>query len=248
LGPRKLELSPASSVFAAQFTTDVLLSLVLPHLVWRAGLMAAALRKLAAATLFALLSHYHKKNQLNQETDALHPDTSSHLIPILHSNLEDTEATTRELSCVCLSMLLEMSNDRAIDTLYPRLLGLLDDSHSAVRVAAARALRTLLTLSHESIPASTLELSLLEDMTSRLLIHLDDPDPATQESVHHCLLLLVELQFQGTNGNKGVIEMMERQINWDPIAKVLPSCSDFQQNYRQMLLERLQKRSAELQR
>ena len=132
-------------------------------------------------------------------------------------------------------MLLEMSNDRVIDTLHPRLLGLLDNSHSPVRVAAAGTLRTLISLSHD------LGLSSLEDITSCLLIHLDDPDPATQESVLACLL---ELQYQDAYGNKGVIEMMERQIKRD---QLMQTCSDFKPNYRHVLLEKVQVRSAGLQ-
>merc|ERR1712172_156734 len=48
----------AGPAFSAEFATDVLLSLVLPNLVWKVGGMASALRKLAAATLFSLLGHY----------------------------------------------------------------------------------------------------------------------------------------------------------------------------------------------
>ena len=45
------DFSAATSAFSAQFTTDILLSLVLPNLVWKAS-MASSLRKIAVATLF----------------------------------------------------------------------------------------------------------------------------------------------------------------------------------------------------
>jgi len=229
LSPRQIE----TSTFSARFTTDVLLSLVLPNLVWKVGGMALALRKLAAATLFSLLSHYHNNKQVQQQekgTTLLHPETITHLIPILHSNLEDTESTTRELSCICLSMVLEQvssetfttiweTNTRVIDTLYPRLLELLDDSHNPVRMAACKALGEFLTLAHVTASTSSFNLGLasMENIASSLLIQLDDPEHEIKEHAFQVLLVLLELQYQDSNGkfhenNKGVVEMMERQI------------------------------------
>jgi len=231
---KQLSVVSSPTTFSTQFTTDVLLSLVLPNLVWKAGGMASALRKLAAAALFSLLSHYHSKNQAEEEEEEgartlLDPERISHLIPILHSNLEDTESTTRELSCVCLSMVLEQcsndtfdgiweSNTRVLDTLYPRLLDLLDDSHNPVRMAACQVLEAFLFLDHSSSSSFKLGMSSLENVTSSLLVQLDDPDREIQESVFRVLLVLLELQYKcitvkDEEKNRGVVKMMERQIN-----------------------------------
>jgi len=236
LYPQQSENSPATSALSAQFTTDVLLSLVLPNLVWKAGGMASALRKLAAATLFSLLSHCHNEGQAqhqqNEKRSALlHPETTARLIPILHSNLEDIESTTRELSCVCLSLVLEQvssetfsaiwkQNTQAIDSLYPRLLELLDDSHDPVRMAACSTLEQFLQLAHSAASKSSfnLEFSSLENITSSLLIQLDDPNHEIQDHVFQVLSSLLELQYQEyttkcRDKNKRVVEMIERQIN-----------------------------------
>lgn len=209
----------AGPAFSAEFATDVLLSLVLPNLVWKVGGMASALRKLAAATLFSLLGHYR-----DEKGDALlRPETLVHLIPILHSNLEDTESTTRELCCVCLSMVLEQistetfatiweTDTRVIDTLYPRLLELLDDSHDPVRIAACGALEVFLALAHAtgSVSSYDLGLSSLENITSSLLIQLDDPDREIQEHAFQVLLVLGGIYARDKNPR--VVDMLVRKI------------------------------------
>mmetsp|Transcript_27324 Transcript_27324/g.65668 ORF Transcript_27324/g.65668 Transcript_27324/m.65668 type:complete len:607 (+) Transcript_27324:502-2322(+) len=233
LDPRPGEFSSAAFMYSSQFTTDAVLSIVLPNLVWRAGGMASALRKLAAATLYCLLSHCQKKEhtQHQQNGAPLHPETIAHLVPVLHSNLEDTESTTRELTCVCLSLVLEEqvstetfskiweTNARVIDTLYPRLLELLDDCHDPVRMAACIALEKFLALAHAAAAKSSFDLGLssLENTTASLLIQLDDPDQEIQACVFQLLSALIELQSQEFTRecrakNKDVVEMIDRQI------------------------------------
>ncbi len=51
-------VSPIHLVISKNFSTDILLSLVLPNLVWRSGGLAAALRKLSVAIIFLLFSHH----------------------------------------------------------------------------------------------------------------------------------------------------------------------------------------------
>ena len=111
----------------------------------------------------------------------LHPEMISHLLPVLHSNLEDSESTIRELSCVCLSMVLEQvsvdtfskiweTNEQVIDTLCPRLLQLLDDSHDPVQVSACSALEKYLTLAHNATASSESSFELgLSSMKTALL-------------------------------------------------------------------------------
>ena len=221
----------ATVSFSSQFTTDVLLSLVLPNLVWKAGGMASALRKLAAASLFSLLRSITSQNA-KSDTAQLHPEMISHLVPVLHSNLEDTESTTRELSCVCLSFVLEQmsaetfnamweTNARAIDSLYPRLLDLLDDSHDPVRMASCNTLLTIfLRLAHdadlEASSSYSIGISSLENIISSLLIQLDDPDKQIQEHIFQVISSLIELQFKTTDQNsceKTALSMMKKQID-----------------------------------
>lgn len=225
-----------ASPFSTNFTTDVLLSLVLPNLVWRAGGLASALRKLSAATLFSLLSNHGKFSKTNGrsgssgESPLMNQETLIHLIPILHSSLEDTESTTRELSCVCLFLILDqISTDtfndiletetRIVETLYPRLLGLLDDSHNPVRMASCKTLSQFLTLAHSCIGSSKKEcclgMSSLNDITSTLMVQLDDPDAEIQHCVFQVLMVLLNLQYTNANdclrqNGTEIVEMMKR--------------------------------------
>lgn len=166
-------------------TTDILLSLVLPNLAWRPGGLASALRKLSVATVFSLLRHL-KRDEDDSDSE-LHADTLTQLIPVLHSCLEDTESCTREMACVCISLILENTSSkmiqkiwetdaRVLDTLQPCVLSLLDDSHKPVRLSACRALKRLLTLVNR-------ELSSSEKVVSSLIVYLDDDDHDVRDEV-----------------------------------------------------------------
>ena len=195
----------AACTTSAQFTTDLILSLVIPNLVWRVGGMASALRKLALATLFSLLI---------AGPAFIHSDTLACLIPTLHSSFDDSESSVRELSCVCLSLTLQhipietfsatqATNPQAIDTIIPRLLELLDDNHGPVRIAACNCLRSLYPLVQSNIPQSS-----HETINASLLIHLDDPDANFQAKVFQTLMELVDYQRNGSEVDK----LLERQI------------------------------------
>jgi hypothetical protein len=205
------------SQFSTQFTFGILLSLVLPNLVWRSGGLAAALRKLSTATLFTLLSH-----QGNRLGDIDH-ETYSYLIPILHSNLDDTESITRELSSMSLSLVLGQisqetfqqlwNNDsRVIDTLHPRLLALLDDSHHPVRLAALvtieKFLAITLTSPNGSSDSTHLEPSTLESITESLILTLDDTESDIQKQSFQVLSFLVGLVRKMRN--EAAIVIIER--------------------------------------
>lgn len=175
----------SSKIAPAKF----ILSLVLPNLVWRAGGLASALRKLSVATVFSLLCNLKGTD----EASALHSDTLAQLIPVLHSCLEDTEPSTREIACVCLALVLEqssaeviqsiwMTDARILDTLQPSLLTLLDDNHNPTRLAACRALKSILTLRSPS-----------EKVISSLIVHLDDDDQEVKEQVHGVIHAVLEL-------------------------------------------------------
>ncbi|KAL3801640.1 hypothetical protein HJC23_013145 [Cyclotella cryptica] len=239
-----------SSQFSAQFSFDLLLSLVLPNLVWKSGGLAAALRKLSGATLFALLSQIDDPQELEDDPmssvfwPSMEYDTYTYLLPILHSILDDTESTTRELSCACLSLIFrhmtrEIFHDlwntdtRVIDTLHPRLLALLDDSHNHVRVAACTTLERFLALAFDSAnqlnTACCIGLSALENIAESLILTLDDPDSLVRAKTFQVLLVLVDYS---TKQDK-IAEMIERIA-----ANSLKSHRDA--SYCQLLLQKLQ--------
>ena len=187
---------------AADLTTDVILSLVIPNMVWRSGGMSAALRKLSIATLFSLLSHYRKVHQQEGDCATLKLETIAHLIPILHSNLDDGDATTRELTCVCLASILAQTtpdmmvtiledNSKVLGNLQSRLTDMLDDSSNPVRIAACGVLDELLDLTHSTSKLSTHGLG-VDALCDTLLVHESDSDhPDVQSKVAETLAKLL---------------------------------------------------------
>ncbi|EJK65954.1 hypothetical protein THAOC_13148 [Thalassiosira oceanica] len=187
-----------ADAFKSDLTTDVILSLVIPNMVWSSGGMSAALRKLSIATLFSLLSRYGKVHRQNEgDCASLKLETVAHLIPILHSNLDDGDATTRELTCVCLAFTLVQTtpammvtisedNSKVLGNLQSRLTDMLDDSSNPVRIAACGALDELLELAHSTSKLSTYGLGAgaLRDTCKTLLVHESDSDhPDVQSKV-----------------------------------------------------------------
>lgn len=183
---------------SATMTTEIILSLVLPNLVWRPGGLAAALRRLSVATVFSLL-RCSKDSEASAALDT--PEMLTQLIPILQSCLDETEDSSRELACLCLSMILEQTHpetfktiwethEPVIDTLQSRLLGLLDDNHNPVRLAACKALECLLIKT-----SSTRERKQMEDVVSILTVHLADDEKEVQKQVGGVLAVICELQL-----------------------------------------------------
>ena len=123
------------------------------------------------------------------------------LIPILQSCLDDTEDSSRELACLCLSMIPEQTHpemfktiwethEPVIDTLQCRLLGLLDDNHNPVRLAACKALECFLIKT-----SPTRERKQMEDMVTILTVHLADDEKEVQKQVVGVLAVICELQL-----------------------------------------------------
>ena len=214
---KSTETDQTSSQFTSQFTFDILLSLVLPNLVWKSGGVAAALRKLSVATLLALLSHH------GNHLSIMDHESYRFLLPILHSNLDDTESTTRELSCACLSLIFDRipsvvlkelwnTDTRVIDTLHPRLLTLLDDSHDPVRLVALKTIESflaiVLSLDHGLSDSSYLGLSSLESIVKSLVLTLDDPESSIQKQSFNVLSTLVDIAHK--MHDKNVISLIEK--------------------------------------
>lgn len=142
-----------------------------PHLAWAAGKTALTTRKAALAVLLTLLPQ--------------HAHLVVPLLPVLRTNLDDSDASSRRLACACLATAFKgleclPSNDN--DT-YAALLKRLDDSHDDLRLATAKLLPDFFRLAPlRSTP---------RDYTAdQLLIHLDDPDRTIQNAVFDALLAL----------------------------------------------------------
>ena len=165
-------------------------SCVLPNLVWRVGLVASTVRKIATAALLGALARglvpRHAAGAL-----------VSTLLPALTGCLSDDDATTRHLSSRAIAALLRSLGPGGLSfdgsrLLYPELLKRLDDSNDSVRIAGTAALREL--------PACTLSRDLVgtasEYTVDILLVHLDDADPSVQGAVYDATLPWAALNVQ----------------------------------------------------
>ncbi|XP_075831016.1 dynein axonemal assembly factor 5 isoform X1 [Microtus pennsylvanicus] len=117
-----------------------------------------------------------KKVQEAQET----------LMPQVLATLEDDSQTTRLVSCRIISVFLKNSGDtmepEKFLKVYPELLKRLDDVSNDVRMAAASALLTWLKCVQNSDGKSAFQSS-VQFLYRELLVHLDDPESAIQDTV-----------------------------------------------------------------
>ncbi|XP_050019176.1 dynein axonemal assembly factor 5 isoform X1 [Alexandromys fortis] len=150
-----------------------------PNLQWHAGRTAAAIRTAAISCLWALTSSdilLAKQVQEAQET----------LMPQVLATLEDDSQTTRLVSCRIISVFLKNSGDtmepEKFLKVYPELLKRLDDVSNDVRMAAASALLTWLKCVQNSDGKSAFQSS-IQFLYRELLVHLDDPESAIQDTV-----------------------------------------------------------------
>ncbi|KAH0517829.1 Dynein assembly factor 5, axonemal [Microtus ochrogaster] len=157
-----------------------------PNLQWHAGRTAAAIRTAAISCLWALTSSdilLAKQVQEAQET----------LMPQVLATLEDDSQTTRLVSCRIISVFLKNSGDtmepEKFLKVYPgkileetELLKRLDDVSNDVRMAAASALLTWLKCVQNSDGKSAFQSS-VQFLYRELLVHLDDPESAIQDTV-----------------------------------------------------------------
>ena len=120
-------------------------NVILPNLIWEAGGLSAALRKISLATLFSLF----RGNSIERPTlTALAPQIS----PILRSNLKDDDSSTKELACHCISDIFGRIVDlpalgrKEVHALCTEVSRLLEDESNAVRIAACAALKSFLSI------------------------------------------------------------------------------------------------------
>merc|ERR1711988_220112 len=96
LDAKGAENAHAWTPHAATLIKDVLTH----NLVWRAGRVASTVRKVAAACFYTIL-------RLNYANKACLFEAAPSLLPILKTDLDDYDASTRQLICMCLRMMFE---------------------------------------------------------------------------------------------------------------------------------------------
>eukprot|EP00904_Undaria_pinnatifida_P011354 jgi/Undpi1/7349/HiC_scaffold_22.g09822.m1 len=170
---------------------QLLTEMVLPNAVWRAGMVAATVRKVAVAVLYTAL----RGNKIGVE--AVYA-TAEQLLPVLKTNLEDHEATTRRMACLSLEMLFEMIpgalGEEPVRLIYPELLKRLDDSNDAVRRAVCGTMKAFFrATAPQNVRGTVLQYS-----SEQLLVHLDDQDEEVQLAVFQVLEVAASIDPEGT--------------------------------------------------
>ena len=146
------------------------------NMVWRAGKVASTVRKVSIACFYALLHQgYADRPVLFQ--------TAPSLLPILKTDLDDYDASTRELVCLCLGRIFRALpgalSAQPVSELYPALLKRLDDSSDHVRFACLDAFEAF----WRAAPLACFMGTTLEYSLDQLLVHLDDANPTVQARV-----------------------------------------------------------------
>ena len=97
--------APGNERFWPQHTPVLLQEVLVGNMVWRAGRVASTVRKVAVACFYSLLLNgYADKPVLF----AIAP----HVLPILKTDLDDYDASTRQLVCISLKLMFEVRRGR----------------------------------------------------------------------------------------------------------------------------------------
>ena len=157
----------------------------IPNLVWRAGRVESVARKVTLTATHGLL----KAGAVGPQSLYKH---APHVVPLLASEMEDSDASSRHLSCLCLSIVFERLRggfgEQAILDLYPRLLKRLDDSDDIIRMAVCDTFKPFMLCAPKEVYRGTMITYTLD----QLFIHLDDPDPKIQKCIFDVLLHIAE--------------------------------------------------------
>ncbi|CAM9572924.1 unnamed protein product, partial [Choristocarpus tenellus] len=109
------------------------------------------------------------------------------MLPVLKTNLEDYDPSTRHMTCLSLKMLFSMLpgalGEEPVRQIYPELLKRLDDSNDLVR----RSVCTTMEAFFKATPPQNIRGTILEYSCEQLLVHLDDEDEAMQDAVFSLL-------------------------------------------------------------
>mmetsp|Transcript_29143 Transcript_29143/g.42790 ORF Transcript_29143/g.42790 Transcript_29143/m.42790 type:complete len:975 (-) Transcript_29143:351-3275(-) len=168
------------------FAAKLIENVIIPNLAWRAGGIAAGIRKLALACLFSLL------RRTGQYPDCLF-QTAPRLLPVLRTNIDDSDSSTRQLVCLCLAFIFQAIpgalGEDAVHQLYPSLIKCLDDNSDEVRVIVCGTLAAFLKAS----PSKSFHGTAIDVIVEQLLVHMDDPDKAIQKAVFDALVVTLSI-------------------------------------------------------
>lgn len=164
----------------------ILKQIVVPNLVWRAGRIEGAIRKVAMAVGYAVL----KAGAVESETLLV---SATELVPLIVSHLDDSDTTCRLIACPALQILFERLrgsfSPQAVHEIYPKLLKRLDDSCDEVRIAVLESLHFFFKCG----PPSYFTGTLIDYSLDQLFIHLDDPNVIVQNTVMATILSTVSI-------------------------------------------------------
>lgn len=162
-----------------KFSSNIVIDLLYPSLVWQAGSVSSGLRKMSLACLHCLLAKV-------SASDCLF-DAAPKLFTSLRSNLDDCDDSTRHLACSCMSFLFRslhgVLNGEVVRQIYPSLIKLLDDNNDNIRLVACTSISSLVV----SVGKSNLEGTPIEVIIEEFLVHMDDPNPLIQKAVFAAL-------------------------------------------------------------
>lgn len=154
----------------------IILDMIVPNAVWRAGRVACTIRKLSLVCLYSLL------RQARVPLPVLY-ETVPPLLPILKTDLDDYDASSRHLVCLSLQAIFAALpgalDEEPVRQLYPELLKRLDDSSDQVRVSVCATLCAFLGAASPDV----FRAGILDYMLDQLFVHLDDQDAGIQEAV-----------------------------------------------------------------
>ncbi|CAM9386582.1 unnamed protein product [Chrysoparadoxa australica] len=181
-----LSRAEVTQALVAPHSDVIVMHILVPNAVWRAGAACATLRKATIACLYTLMA----KGKLTKETLFR---TAAQMLPVLKTNLEDYDATTRQLVCSIMRdvffMLPSALGEDPVRDLYPELLKRLDDSSDEVRKAVCGTLCAFF----EATPAQVVRGTVLDYSVEQLLVHLDDQEEAMQAAVLRVLQVAQKL-------------------------------------------------------
>lgn len=160
----------------SKYARTIIKEALVHNMVWRAGRVASTVRKVALACYFSILFGKYADQACLFET-------APTVLPILKTNLDDYDASSREIVCKCLAMLFialpGAFGDQPVQELYPALLKRLDDSADSVRLAVCATLEPFFT----AAPAKAFQGTCIDYTLDQLFVHLDDMDPEIQGAV-----------------------------------------------------------------
>eukprot|EP00615_Pteridomonas_danica_P004292 CAMPEP_0114355972 /NCGR_PEP_ID=MMETSP0101-20121206/20625_1 /TAXON_ID=38822 ORGANISM="Pteridomonas danica, Strain PT" /NCGR_SAMPLE_ID=MMETSP0101 /ASSEMBLY_ACC=CAM_ASM_000211 /LENGTH=834 /DNA_ID=CAMNT_0001498197 /DNA_START=594 /DNA_END=3098 /DNA_ORIENTATION=- len=178
-----LECSPS---FWPRFVVDLVNTALMHNMVWKAGRVASTVRKVAIACYYSCLHRGYADR-------AILFKIAPPLLPVLKTDLDDYDASTRELVCLSLDLMFRALpgalSEQPVLELYPALLKRLDDSSDQVRYAVCSCFLSFL----RSAPPKAFAGTTIDYTLDQLLVHLDDVDPAIQERIFKVLRITLTI-------------------------------------------------------